>query len=68
VQKFKKKLCIAECLRPDLQNVQPSLVGNQALVALQDFSGIHHQNEHCWVAEAAQEKLLDSSRRSDPKI
>jgi hypothetical protein len=35
-------------------------------VVLKDFSGIHHRNEHCWAAEAAQEKLLDSSRRSDP--
>jgi hypothetical protein len=64
--KNQKRLCIAECLRPDLQNIRPSLVGNQASVVLKDFSGIHHRNEHCWAAEAAEEKLLDSSRRCDP--
>jgi hypothetical protein len=60
--KIQKRLCITECLRPDLQNIRPSLVGNQASVVLKDFSGIHHRNEHCWAAE---DKLLDSSRRSD---
>jgi hypothetical protein len=59
--KIQKRLCVAECLRPDLQNIRPSLVGNQASVA-EFITGMIIAGG----AEVAQEKLLDSSRRSDP--